>query len=105
MGERAVCVESVKLLLRLDGRECCDDNVARAAVVELEARDIVCDVAEQLSEEGDLEQLVEGDEFKTGLGICRDRGGRRAIRECAVCLLLDGSQLGGGVGDLGEAVG
>lgn len=63
VSERAVCIESVKLLLRLDGRECCDDGVALVAVGELEAGDIVCDVAEQLSEEGDLEQLVEGDEF------------------------------------------
>ena len=63
MGERAVGIESVELLLRLNSSECRDDAIALFAVCDLETGDIVCDVAEQLSEEGDLEQLIKGDEL------------------------------------------
>jgi hypothetical protein len=56
-------IQCVKFLLRLNVLESVDDKLAGSAVLDPIALDIICDIAEEFSEEGDFGQLVEGNKL------------------------------------------
>ena len=72
VSESSVSVESVKLLLGLDCGESVEDKLLDTVASDFIAWYIVRDVVDQICEEGDLEEFVESDQFKTRHGVCCD---------------------------------
>ena len=105
MCKSTIGVESVKLLLGLNSGEGIDDKLLDAVAADAVARHIVCDVVDEIGEEGDLEQLVEGNELKAGQGVCCDGSWRWTIGQSSLGSDLDGGQLRRWIGDVGETVG
>ncbi len=106
--ESPVGIERVELFLgdnRVEGGEHEVYRPVVANVVMMVALDLVGDVVDELGEEGDLGEFVEGDEPETCLGVVGDASWGRAIGEAAVRGLLDVGERIGGVGYGGKAVG
>jgi hypothetical protein len=59
----AICVQLVKFLLCLYGIDGVNDELPSGTILDPIAVDIVCDVAEQLGEESDLDKLVKGNKL------------------------------------------
>ena len=104
MCEGTIGVESMKLLLGLDCDQGIEDEIANALTSDGIAWHIVCDIIDETGEEGDLEYLVESDEFKAGQGILRDGRWRWCIRQCSLSRDLDGGQLRRWIGYVGETI-
>lgn len=104
MRKSTIGVESMKLLLGLDCGQGLEDELANALAFNAIAWLIVCDILDETSEEGDLEKLVESDEFKAGQGICCDGSWRWTIGQCSLGGKFDSSQLRRWVGDVGKAI-
>lgn len=65
-GQDGVGADSVQLFLREDGVQGVENDALGGWAWNFEAGDVVGDVADQAGEEGNLEELVEGDEFEDG---------------------------------------
>jgi len=91
-----VGVDGVQLFLCKNGGDGISDGIHVITVVH-KARDVVLDVLEELEEEGNLEQLIEGDQPQRGQGISlwrwRGSGFWVGRGDGTMCLGLDGSQL------------
>jgi len=94
LGEGVVSIDGMQLFLCKNGSERSRERVHIQAAV-LKGRVAGLDQLEELEEEGDLPELIEGDQSQRGEGISLRRcwGSRVARGDGAMCLGLDGSQL------------
>ena len=84
--DRIVGVERVQLFLSDDDLQNCEDVFDVRDVPLCVALDSIRDVGDQVREEGDFEELVEGDELEDGLVSGLEGRGQGSVREGAVGL-------------------
>jgi hypothetical protein len=107
VGKSPVGVEGVELFLGYDcvkSGEHEGDGLVIANVVSVVALDLVGDVVDELGEEGDLDEFVEGDKLETCLGIFGDTCWGCAVGKAAMCGCFDLGEDSGGVGNYREAI-
>ncbi len=88
-----VCVQRMKFFLCLNSIERGQDVFLLLLVVDMVPIHVIGDVGNELGKEGDLGQLVEGDEAETVLGVVGDVGRWGAVGDRSVCSEFDRSQL------------